>query len=269
MIELMNNALINNEFSSSKGNQLKWIDNNIWYKADRNGYEGLSEYVISELLKKSNLKKNEFVEYELEQIKYKDRIYNGCKSRNFLDVGDRIITLERLYQIRIGSSLTNVLNSLITYKEKAEYIVKFVGDYTGLIDFGSYLSKILVIDALFLNEDRHMHNIAVIQKKNGKYDYCPIFDNGASLLSDSEIDYPVFKNTLDLIKNVESKTIGPDFIESVDAVESLYGTNLLFNYSNDDIDEVLDSVDIYDDEIVQRVKQILKYQKQKWNYFFE
>jgi hypothetical protein len=36
--------------------------------------------------------------------------------------------------------------------------------------------------ALFLNDDRHLNNIAVIEQ-NGKFKYCPIFDNGAGLLS--------------------------------------------------------------------------------------
>lgn len=32
---------------SSKGNQLKWMRERVWYKADYTGYEGLSEYVVS------------------------------------------------------------------------------------------------------------------------------------------------------------------------------------------------------------------------------
>ena len=55
---------------------------------------------------------------------------------------------------------------------------------TGLTEFGVYLCKLLTIDALFLNEDRHTHNIAVLLDPDGKYHYCPIFDNGAALLSD-------------------------------------------------------------------------------------
>ena len=43
--------------TSSKGNQEKWFDKdtNKWYKLDQFGYEALSETLISELLKKSNL----------------------------------------------------------------------------------------------------------------------------------------------------------------------------------------------------------------------
>ena len=55
MIELFENNLKTQNRQSSKGNQLKWESDGIWYKADYTGYEGLSEYVVSELLRKSSL----------------------------------------------------------------------------------------------------------------------------------------------------------------------------------------------------------------------
>ena len=65
-----------NDRQSSKGNQLKWENEGIWYKADYTGYEGLVEYMISHLLKKSSLAENAFVCYDLEEIKYGTVIYN-------------------------------------------------------------------------------------------------------------------------------------------------------------------------------------------------
>ena len=52
---------------------------------------------------------------------------------------------------------------------------------------GIYMNKLLTIDAFFLNEDRHTHNIAVLMNGKGDYVYCPIFDNGAGLLADTTI----------------------------------------------------------------------------------
>lgn len=49
---------------SSKGNQLKWYRDDLWYKADYTGYEGLVEYIVSKLLKLSSLKENEICLYE-------------------------------------------------------------------------------------------------------------------------------------------------------------------------------------------------------------
>ena len=43
----------------------------------------------------------------------------------------------------------------------------------------------------FLNEDRHTHNITVLMNGKGDYAYCPIFDNGAGLLADTTMDYPL------------------------------------------------------------------------------
>ena len=62
---------------------------------------------------------------------------------------------------------------------------------TGLKNFGVYLNKLFTIDAFFLNEDRHTHNIAVLMNEKGEFAYCPIFDNGAGLLSDTLMDYPL------------------------------------------------------------------------------
>ena len=47
--------------------------------------------------------------------------------------------------------------------------------------FGIYMSKMLTIDALFLNEDRHTHNIAVLTNDKNEFRLAPIFDNGLSL----------------------------------------------------------------------------------------
>ena len=95
MIELFEQNIRTNDRQSSKGNQLKWENEGIWYKADYTGYEGLAEYMISNLLKKSTLTGNEFVCYSLERIKYGTVIYNGVKSKNFLREDWQIITLER------------------------------------------------------------------------------------------------------------------------------------------------------------------------------
>ena len=84
MIELFEQNERKASRQSSKGNQLKWENNDIWYKADFMGYEGLAEYVISHLLRKSTLSEEEYVLYDLEEIKYKSVIYNGVKSKSFL-----------------------------------------------------------------------------------------------------------------------------------------------------------------------------------------
>ena len=95
MVELFEQDERKTERQSSKGNQLKWENNGVWYKADYTGYEGLSEYMVSHLLKKSTLQESEFVLYDLEVIKYRMSTYTGVRSNSFLEPGWQLITLDR------------------------------------------------------------------------------------------------------------------------------------------------------------------------------
>ena len=84
------------DLHNSKGYQLNCENEGIWYKADYTGYEGLVEYMIFHLLKKSSLAENEFVCYDLEEIKYGTVIYNGVKSPDFLAKVGRLL-LQNVY----------------------------------------------------------------------------------------------------------------------------------------------------------------------------
>ena len=95
MIELFSSNLYGENRKSSKGNQLKWEQDGVWYKADNLGYEGLSEYMVSNLLKHSSLDDDEFVIYEPEEILYKTVSYNGCRSKDFSE-GWQVITQRRI-----------------------------------------------------------------------------------------------------------------------------------------------------------------------------
>ena len=90
MVELFEKDIIETENKSSKGNQLKWRNGDEWYKADYTGYEGLAEYVISHLIMKSSLSEDEFLLYDLENIKYKRNVFHGVRSKNFLK--DKVIS---------------------------------------------------------------------------------------------------------------------------------------------------------------------------------
>lgn len=276
MIELFEQNIKTNDRQSSKGNQLKWKKDNVWYKADYTGYEGLSEYVISNLLKLTNLKQNEFVLYEPIEIKYKNQIFRGVKSNNFLNDDWQIITLERLFKNEIGQSLNYLIWSIEDPKERLKFIVDNVQKITGLKDFGKYMNILLTVDALFLNEDRHTHNIAVLMNKKGEYDYCPIFDNGAGLLADTTMDYPLSDNLAELYKMIDSvkaKTFAFSFDEQLEASKILYGQNLKTNFTKKDVDKILgleenNEVSIYPLEIRKRIRTIIYEQMRKYSYLF-
>ena len=269
MIELKENQYRDFDRQSSKGNQMKWFDGHKWYKADYTGYEGLAEYMVSNLLLKSSLKNNEYVVYDLEQIKYKRSIYSGVSSDNFLDADWEIITLERLYKARKGAELLPRVWRYVDYEDRAKFLVNEITSLTGIKDFGIYLSKMLTIDAFFLNEDRHMHNIAVLMNENEDFKLCPIFDNGAALLSDTTVDYPIGADIIEMITEPKSKTICSDFDEQLSTVEKLYGYNIDFYFTKKDVDNLLEQAIAYPADIIERVRTILYQRIRKFQYLFK
>lgn len=268
MVELFEQNIRTNTRQSSKGNQLKWENEGIWYKADYTGYEGLAEYVISHLLKLTNLNEGEYVLYEPEQIKYKRQIYNGVRSRTFIDEDWQIITLERLFKNVYNESLTSVLWHMSDVKERLEFLVNAIKNITGLNNWGGYICRLFTIDAFFLNEDRHMHNIAVLMNGKGEYKYCPVFDNGAGLLSDTTMDYPMEQDIYQMISEVKSKSVSQDFDEQLDVAENLYGQNLQFLFTKKNVSDIVNNADMYPLEERKRVELIIYSQMNKYKYLF-
>ncbi len=156
------------------------------------------------------------------------------------------------------------------HEERLSMIVDQTERLTGIKQFGVYLSKVLTIDAFFLNEDRHTHNIAVLMNGEGEFRLCPIFDQGASLLSDTTMDYPLGRDVYELMDSVKTKTFCPDFTEQLTIAEKLYGENLHFSFGQKDVDHVLEQIipDSYDRETVERVRTILYWQMRKYSYLF-
>ncbi len=268
MVELFEQNIRTNIRQSSKGNQLKWENESIWYKADYTGYEGLAEYVISHLLKYTNLNEDEYVLYEPEQIKYKRQIYNGVRSRAFIDEDWQIITLERLFKNVYNESLTSVLWHMSDVKERLEFLVNAIKNITGLNNWGEYICRLFTIDEFFLNEDRNMHNIAVLMNGKGEYKYCPVFDNGAGLLSDTTMDYSMEQDIYQMISEVKSKSVSQNFDEQLDVAENLYGQNLQFLFTKKNVSDIVNNADMYPPEERKRVELIICSQMNKYKYLF-
>ena len=270
MVELFETSRIETENKSSKGNQLKWRDGDTWYKADYTGYEGLAEYVISHLLVHSSLAPSEFLLYELEDIRYKSSIYHGVKSKHFLRDDWQLITLERLFKNTYGQSLNTLIYKTKNIDNRLKLIVDETERITGLRDFGAYMAKMLTIDSFFLNEDRHTHNIAVLVNGKSEYALCPIFDQGAGLLSDTSMDYPLDGDIYEMIDSVKAKTFCDSFLEQLETAEGLYGRCITFNFGKKDVDSILDSIpsDMYPREILERVRTICYERIRQLGYLF-
>lgn len=183
---------------------------------------------------------------------------------------DKIISIERLFQTYYGKSAAREITQYGRIEDRISHVVGCVEQITGLQNFGSYIRKIVTVDALFLNEDRHFHNIAVIQKKDGTYRECPIFDNGAALFSDVRNDYPMDFTAEKCLTRIKAKPFSIDFDEQLDACECLYGEfNFRASFAIRDVEEILkEFAGIYDSEILERVLEVLRIQIRKYGYLF-
>lgn len=269
MIDLSDKNKYMIEVKSSKGNQPKWKIADCYYKQDYLGYEGLVEYVVSELLKKSNLKENEFVLYQTDVIQNGRYIRNGCVSNNFLGDNESLITLNRIYrQFRNQRQLSSDVISIKETKDRVLFIDNLIKDTTGINNFGKYFCKMIEIDSFFLNEDRHFNNIALIYK-NSKYELCPIFDNGSALLSDTMLEYQMGNDIYKLIDMAKPKTFVYDFYEQLEAVESIYGQQIEFYFDKNDVEEIINNETNYQSEEKNRIKDIIFEQMRKYDYLFK
>lgn len=235
--------------TSSKGNQEKWYDKDtdLWYKLDQFGYESLAETVISEFLEESNIEKETpftFVRYNMTRVNVHGKDRTGCESVNFLKDGESIITLNRLLSLTLGYPLKEKLQKLSSDKKRIEYLANAVTDVTGLKYFSDYLTLVFEIDSLFLNDDRHLNNIAVIEK-NGKYFYCPVFDNGAGLLSNVQFS-PLDIDPKGLIVEAVARPLGTTFTRQMNTSRSLFKPVLKIKKYNRN-------------EIASKVKPLLEY----------
>ncbi|MCR5848304.1 MAG: hypothetical protein K6G75_09330 [Lachnospiraceae bacterium] len=221
---------------SSKGNQLKWNIDSVWYKADSIGYEGLSEVVSSAFFEMSNIKDsfqnqttNIFVKYEPVVLIWQKNCFFGCRSDNFREDEWQLMTIEKLYRKMTGLSIAKEMAHIGDVKGRIELMVRFVENVTGLQEFGKYISVMLSADAFFLNEDRHTNNIAVMYNPNiEEYKLCPFFDYGAGLFSDVLGDYPIDMSIGECMEKIEAKPFNRDFDEQSDAACELYHGSIKF-----------------------------------------
>lgn len=276
-IEISTTQIQTGEAHSSKGNQLKWEQDGWWYKADAFGYESLAEVVVSHLLQKSNLR--EAVLYEPVMIQYKDKIYRGCRSQNFKREKEELIPLERLARSYTGFGLARQMAYMSEVKDRIRYTEELVRNVTGLEGFGVYLTKMLEMDAFFLNEDRHTNNIALLYNTvEREYRFCPFFDMGLSLFSDVREAYPLSLDYEECCKKITAKPFHRDIDEQLDAVNELYGCYLRLDVAANRIDRVTEEIEEkyrgsreegwYTKEEIMRVKSVLRYQARKYAYMF-
>lgn len=167
--------------TTSKGTQIKYKKGDYFYKINKNGNEGFVEYLISRLLKYSDLPDYGFVDYEYCKINGN----LGCRSKNFLATSnEEFVSINSLYERLTGNTnLSDYLSLLSTPVERLNYILGIVESFGFYKQFFyDYLKVLLQLDLLISNIDRHAHNYGLIYNSViGRFRICPIFDNGLSL----------------------------------------------------------------------------------------
>ena len=230
--------------TSSKGNQEKWYnaENNSWYKLDKVGFEALAEAVASEILiNYSNIESElgyEIVPYSIETVDVHRKERIACASPNFLSSGQSIQTAYHILKRVMGSEYQQILAEESTIQKRLALIVDTVEKSTGLTNFGQYLTLLFEVDALIANEDRHLNNIAVLECR-GKYNYCPIFDNGEGFMLDN-IKYPFDIQAKSMTKNLRAKPFNCRFGKLLTVSRELYGPQLEINFGKKDIEEIVE-----------------------------
>lgn len=164
-----------------------------------------------------------FVRYQMERVNVHGRDHNGCSSADFLQPGESIVTLSHLFK-REGRPLKDSLTRLSSDKKRIAWLAEETSVLTGLERFPQYLTLLFEVDALFLNDDRHLNNIAVLEK-DGRFDYCPIFDNGAGLLSNVQMA-PMDIDPAALIRSAKARPFNTTFNRQVLHARNLFGPQL-------------------------------------------
>jgi hypothetical protein len=90
---------------------------------------------------------------------------------------------------------------------------------------------------LFCNEDRHLNNIAVLRRGKA-FDYCPIFDFGAGLLSNVR-DLPMDIDPKAFLTKLKALPLNAAFARQVHAAEKIFGTQLECSFTSADIEAAL------------------------------
>ena len=189
--------------------------------------------------------------------------YRGCVSEDFLLHGESLVTIYRL--LASNEHNVNVMFEGKSAQERLHDLISVVAALTGLDDFGVWFGKLLEFDAFILNEDRHLHNVAVILKDNGQFRLMPIFDNGAAFLSDTRRDYPFSAPTIRLVDKVRSKPIVTHFHDQIKAVADVVGLSLKLQPC---FKLELCGFDCYNEEEVSRVSQVIAIQASRYPHLF-
>lgn len=242
--------------SSSKGNQRKFYNNGIWIKLDNDKCsEGLAEDFVSKLC--ACIYDFPYVQYESSQFEYRDEIYNGCYSRNMYNRQDIIFVSFRNLLKQWGIQ-QNIFFKDESVETNMKNVLELVYSRSGL-NLLDYFRRLLLLDCLIINEDRHIMNIGICYcRSDGKYYEAPCFDNGSSLFCTNW----TYKKRKTLEENIDfARSVARPFSKFYDKnLQALLNLGCSpLRISRQGIESLLSTYNnsLYSIELNTRVKQIL------------
>ncbi len=244
---------------SSRGSQIKFYKDGYWYKIDESGPEGKAEELASKILSCSSLKEDECVRYESCDILYGGKEFKGCRSKDFLREGEMLFSYEKIYNLLTGRSLTEEIQLLKTPKEKIKFVADSIKGFCGL-DIRKEISKNLTASMVLLETDRHLNNLAVISDKDiASFRPAPVFDNGASFLSNYTLYPPSF--SVEDMETGSVNIVGKPFSADLEYQAHEAGFGIQFDF--------LRIKDMLTQEKSSRMIEIAKFQIEKYSKISE
>lgn len=147
-----------------------------WYKEDFKGGEALAEVLVSTFLRSCNyLGFKDFVPYNFKHTSVNSFDLRTCVSPNFLQKEEQFISFKDLL-----SQVNQPTENLVGFKFKLNYIDSVFQQTVGQ-SFRKEMLRLLTLDVMFRNTDRHLSNFGIILAPNGSIRFAPIFDNGLAL----------------------------------------------------------------------------------------
>lgn len=157
------------KFTSPKGGY--------WYKEDFKGGEALAEVLVSTFLRSCNyMTSKDFVSYYFKHTSVESFDLRTCVSPNFLQKEEQFISFKDLLSLVHPPTTEN----LVCFDSKLDLIYSVFQQTVGQ-SFREELLRLLTLDVMFRNTDRHLSNFGIILAPNGSIRFAPIFDNGLAL----------------------------------------------------------------------------------------
>ena len=164
--------------TSRLGYQPKYTSPNggYWYKEDFKGGEALAEVLVSTFLRSCNyLTSKDFVTYDFKYNSVNSFDLRTCVSPNFLQKEEQFISFKDLLSL-----VHPPTENLVGFDFKLDFIESVFQQTVGQ-SFREELLRLLTLDVMFRNTDRHLSNFGIILASNGSIRFAPIFDNGLAL----------------------------------------------------------------------------------------